>query len=160
MKPTKSVLPPEIMNHFPSGTGLPTFSQWVANLVALEQLIGVAGLLAPAFYEVGNYVFWDEAVAKSLDGKSASTPFGDDPESVERYYNVLNLEEFFLSSADSSLADEELVLAFGHVLQHFWGLALRVAFPERTFMFDVLRDPFDEDGICLTFSQHGSARVK
>jgi len=143
----------DLMLKFPSGTAATTFPEWVANHVSLEQVLGLAGFLNPEFYEVKGHLFWDRYVAESLQGSSPSTPFGDDPKTVERYFNTLNLAEFFLCAADEAVHREELITAFGQVLEHFWGSALRARFPERSCRFEIASDLFKEEGLCLTFWQ-------
>lgn len=140
------------MSRFPSGTAARTFSEWVANHVGLEQLLGLAGFLSPEFFEVDGHVFWDRYVAERLEQMRAlDTPFGDEPAVIERYFNTINLGEFFLASADEAVDDDQLLHAFGHVLREFWGHALRVHFPEAQFRFEVSRNLFNEEGLCFTF---------
>jgi hypothetical protein len=141
------------MSHFPSGTGATNFSDWVANHVGLEQLLGLAGFLSPDFFEIDGHLFWDEHVAERLkELTSFQTPFGDDPATVERYFNTINLGEFFLASADDAVFRDELLQAFGNVLREFWGLALRARFPNRKYEFEIGRGLFGEEGLCFTFS--------
>lgn len=157
MKVYDGILPREIMQQFPSGTAAATFGDWVANHVGLEQVLGLAGFFAPEFVEVKGHVFWDRHVGEDLEKlEQLSTPFGDDPETVERYYNIVNLGEFFLASADQAVHQEALLEAFGRVLQHFWSLALGTRFPDRVYRFEVDHDLFDEEGLCLTFWQDRS----
>lgn len=152
MKVYDGILPREIMQEFPSGTAAATFGDWVANHVGLEQVLGLAGFFAPEFVEVKGHVFWDRHVGEELENlEQLSTPFGDDSETVERYYNIVNLGEFFLASADQAVRHEDLLEAFSCVLQHFWSLALGMRFPDRVYRFEVGHNLFDEDGLCLTF---------
>lgn len=153
MKIHQGVLAAEIMLKFPSGTAVPTFSEWVANHVGLEQLLGLAGFLNPEFYEVRGHLLWDRHVSERLEEASPSTPFGDDPTTVERYFNTINLAEFFLLSADDAVHNEDLVAAFGQVLRNFWGTALRMRFPDREYCFEIAYNLFKEEGLCLTFWQ-------
>jgi hypothetical protein len=143
---------PELMLRFPSGTAARTFSEWAANHVGLEQVIGLAGFLSPGFFEFQGCVFWDEYVVEKLETRGiASSPFGNDDPTIERYYNVVNLAEFFIASADAAVDQESLLVAFGRVLEAFWGNALRSQFPDRVFQFETARDLFDESGLCFTF---------
>lgn len=142
------------MQQFPSGTAAATFGDWVANHVGLEQVLGLAGFLAPEFVEVEGHLFWDRQVGEDLDKlEELSTPFGSDSETVERYYNTVNLGEFLLVAADQAVHREALVENFGRVLHHFWRLALSTRFPDRVYRFEVAQDLFDEEGLCLTFWQ-------
>ena len=150
-------LQPEIMALFPSGTAAPTFAEWVANHAGLEQVLGVAGMLSPSFYEVNGVVVWDKHVAEQLQDAELTTPFGGDATTTERYFNVLNLAEFFLMSADEAVERTELVRAFGSVVEHFWQLALVDRFPDRRFLFEIKEDLFNEEGLCLTFWQQRDA---
>lgn len=84
-------------------------------------------------------------------GSGDFTSFGNDPRTVERYYNLVNLEEFFLAAADEAVERDDLIEAFGRVLEHFWGLALRTRFPDRVYGFEIARDLYAEEGLCLTF---------
>jgi hypothetical protein len=152
MRKGRGVLEPSLMSNFPSGTAAGTFSEWVANHVGLEQLLGLAGFLSPEFFEVEGHVFWDRYVAERLEQtRPLHTPFGDDPVTIERYFNTINLGEFFLASADEAVHQEQLLQAFGHVLREFWGHALRVHFPESEFRFEIAPDLFNEEGLCFTF---------
>lgn len=140
------------MSRFPSRTAARTFSEWVANHVGLEQLIGLAGFLSPDFFEVDGHLFWDWYVVERLEQiHPLRTPFGDDPATVERYFNTMNLGEFFLASADDAVHREDLLRAFGQVLREFWGHALQVRFPDRQYQFEIAPDLFKEEGLCLTF---------
>jgi hypothetical protein len=157
MKTHDGILMTEVMQRFPSGTAAASFGDWVANHVGLEQALGLAGFFAPEFVEVKGHTLWDRHVGEDLEKVAEpSTPFGSDPETVERYYNIVNLAEFFLASADQAVHQEDLVEAFGRVLRHFWSAALRARFPDRTYSFEVARDLFDEEGLCLTFWQRRS----
>ncbi len=153
METHDGVLKPEIMQLFPSGTAAATFPNWVVNLAGLEQFLGVAGMLDPPFYEVKGLVVWDKHVAERLETSEPGTPFGDDPETVERYFNTINLWEFFLMGADEAIERDALVAAFGQVLRHFWGAALRTRFPDRTYRFEISDNLYNEEGPCLTFWQ-------
>jgi hypothetical protein len=152
MRTHKGILPTEIMLQFPSATAAATFGDWVANHVGLEQVLGLAGFLAPEFVEVKGHLFWDRHVAEDIE-LEPSTPFGNDPETVERYFNIVNLAEFFLAAADEAVHREGLVDAFGRVLQHFWSMTLQTRFPDRVYSFEIAPDLFDEKGLCLTFWQ-------
>lgn len=160
MKTHPGALPTDILQRFPSGTAAATFGDWVANHVGLEQVLGLAGFLSPELVEVGDCVLWDRCVGRDLEAKARlATPYGADLETVERYCNLVNLGEFFLASADQAVHEEDLVRAFGRVLEHFWSRSLRARFPDRVFRFEVAEDLFDEEGLCLTFWQErGAAR--
>ena len=147
------VLDPALMTLFPSGTAAPTFPEWVANHAGLEQVLGVAGMLSPTFHDVQGIVVWDKHVADRLRGVELGTPFGNDRKTVERYFNTLNLAEFFLMAADEAVDSDELLAAFGKVLEHFWTMALAIQFPERKFVFEQANGLFEEEGPCLTFCQ-------
>lgn len=158
MKRYPGIFPNELMQSFPSRTAAFNFGEWVANHVGLEQVIGLAGWLEPEFVEVRGHVFWDSRMAETGMFRDESSinlrnSYGDDPETVERYFNVICLAEFFLLSADAAVEEPELVSAFAKVLHHFWGRALRHRFPEREFRFEIAEDLYGEDGLCLTFWQ-------
>jgi hypothetical protein len=153
MKTLDETLKPEIMQLFPSGTAVPTFPEWVANHAGLEQFLCVAGMLNPSFHEVKGLLVWDKRVVDCLDKVEPGTPFGNDPETIERYFNTINLVEFFLMGADEALDREGLVEAFGEVLRYFWSLALKVRFPDRRYRFEIADGLFKEEGPCLTFWQ-------
>lgn len=98
MKRFEGLLVPGLMKDFPSRTVAGSFGDWVANHVSLEQLLGVAGWLSPEFVEIQGHVFWDCESARILGrDRVLSTPFGDDPVTVERYGNIVNLVEFFFA---------------------------------------------------------------
>lgn len=157
MNTSRGILQPDLMLKFPSGTAAQTFAEWVANHVGLEQLLGLAGFLSPEFFELDGHVFWDRYVAERLEGLGPlQTPFGNDSVTVERYFNTINLGEFFLASADDAVHQEDLLYAFGHVLQEFWSQALRVRFPDRQYQFEIATDLFKEEGLCFTFWRAGA----
>lgn len=142
---------PEIMLGFPSRTAAFNFGEWVANHVGLEQVIGLAGFLEPEFVEFRGHLFWNSRIPQ--EAASLRTNFGNDAETVERYFNVICLAEFFLFSADDAVDEPKLVLAFGELLRHFWGRALAARFPEREYRFEIADDLYGEEGLCLTFWQ-------
>jgi len=154
----RGILTTDIMLKFPSGTAAATFPDWVANHVGLEQVLALAGFIDPEFYEVKNHLFWDRHVAERVEHVTPNTPFGNDPETVERYFNTLNLAEFFLLAADEAVHQAHLVEAFGRVLKHFWSIALMRRFPERVYQFELAHDLFNEEGLCLTFWQERGGR--
>lgn len=53
------ILSIDIMQKFPSATAVPTFGEWVANHVGLEQVLGLVGFFSPEFVEVKGHLFWD-----------------------------------------------------------------------------------------------------
>jgi hypothetical protein len=145
MKIYRSSLPIAVLHSLPSGSGQPTYPVWAANHVGLEQILGVAGFLDPEFYEVKGHVFWDWFVAERREERSViTTPFGNDPRTVERYYNIVNLDEFFLLSFDEAVQTKSAIEIFGQVIEHFWGIALKMKFPERVYRFEIAPDLFDE----------------
>jgi len=151
MKKHQGILASDIMLKFPSGTAVSAFPEWVANHVGLESVLGLAGFLDPEFFEVNGHVFWDQHVAERLAQVQISTPFGDDSTTVERYFNTINLAEFFLAAADAAVHCDDLIHAFGLVLQQFWSRALRERFPDHQYRFEIVHDLFQEEGLCLTF---------
>lgn len=154
MEMIDGLLRPTLMQRFPSRTAASSFGDWVANHAGLEQVLGVAGWLAPEFVEIEGHVFWDrESVGVLGPERSLTTPFGNDSKTIERYGNLLNLVEFFLAAADAAVAVPELVDAYGEVLTHFWGMALKLKFPDRRYCFAVESDLYDEMGPCFTFWQ-------
>lgn len=158
MKKHPGLFSTDIMQRFPSRTAAFNFGEWVANHVGLEQVIGLAGWLEPEFVELRGHVFWDSRMAETGEQMQESdinlrTGIGEDPVTVERYFNLVNLAEFFLFSADAAVENQELVSAFGQVLRHFWGRALESRFPDREYRFEIAEDLYGEDGLCLTFWQ-------
>jgi len=129
-----------------------TFSTWVGNCVRLWEVLGIAGFLSPDFFEVGEYLFWDLDVAERIAQTDPRVlPFGDDPCAFERHFNTINLARFFLTSGGKAVEQDELIHAFGRVLRHFWGLALRDRFPERRYEFEIAHGLRGEEGLCFTF---------
>lgn len=141
-------LAPELMQHFPSRTAAAAFHDWLPNHVGLEQLLSVAGFLNPDFYEVSGFVFWHRHTAQQL-----ARPEVELSTESERAANTINLVEFFLMAADEALESRELVESFGEVLRSFWGVALRLRFPDRRFRFELAEGLYGETGLCLTFWQ-------
>ena len=153
MKVYKSNIDVRIMEYFPSKTAAATFPDWVANHAGLEQCIGVMGLLDPPFYEIRDMVFWNLHVADKLRSIEPTTPHGNDSETVEKYFNLFNVSEFFLMAATEAVDIEELVQSFGQSLKYFWAMALQKRLPEKSFEIELSDNLFDEEGLCLTFWQ-------
>ncbi|MBN8613446.1 MAG: hypothetical protein J0L92_22825 [Deltaproteobacteria bacterium] len=159
IKTHQGVLPREVLHQFPLRSPPTThgYAEWIPNFAGLEHVLGVAGLLDPDFHEVGEHVFWSRGVAEGFERVGVvGTRFGNDPVTVERYSNIVNLEEFFLAAADEAVDSDELLAWFAVVLERFWQRALRAHFPERRYLFEVTRNLYDEEGLCLTFWQDRS----
>ena len=142
----------DLMLEFPSQFVTRTFSTWIMNKVGLEQLLVVAGFLMPDFFEVDEYLFWDQGVAECYSRvERIYTEFGDDPVTIERVSNRICLGDFLLLSADEACDNDRLLEAFAHVIREFWGRALRDRFPDRQYQFEIANDLYGEDGLCITF---------
>jgi hypothetical protein len=138
----------------PSDYPIKSFGNYVANCVPLQHVLAVAGLLIPEFVSLHDHVLLRQNLKDSdLEKTHFTTRFGADKRTVERYYNLTSIEEFFLLAADESSQYEHMLKTFAHVLEHFWGIALSDAFPNRRFEFEIANDLYDEEGLCITFWQ-------
>lgn len=55
---------------------------------------------------------------------------------------------------DDASQNNFLLLQFAKVIKCFWGIYLQSLFPDKSFDIELSENGlFDEDGICLTFSQ-------
>lgn len=155
------------------GYGVRRVFSYVGNLVSLEQAIAVLGLLSPGFIELEGHVFWlPDALQYDpqkfpLKGLVESGAGGLEQSSsrrdVERYRNVISIDQFFSKWEGSSewsvfkvgLPEEDYRLChlFAEQITRHWTRALSDCFPEKVFRFEIADDPLDEFGVCLTFWQ-------
>jgi hypothetical protein len=153
VKEHRGILDRTIIEAFPSQRVTKAIPTWVANWAGLEECLAVASLLAPAFYEVENLIVWDVNVARKLERDGLISPFGNDPATLEKYWNIFNLAEFNLLEDIAAQEEPLSVEAFGRVIHHYWSRALVERFPDRWFEFEIRNAMFDEAGLCLTFWQ-------
>lgn len=146
----KDLLPIRLMSKFPSGHPETGFENYIANKVPLEGLLASIAFALPQFLETK-----EGAVVRLVEHGEITlgTKFGSDIKTLERYNNLLNLDELYLLAEDASSHSEELVERLGSVLRETWRLALEMQFPDRIFEVELEEDLFDETGLCLTFSQ-------
>ena len=149
----QGLLDPEKITSYFSGYPIPSYANYVANKVGLEGVLAVAGLLSPAFVEYDNAIFLAENCSNLSEIDTLQEKYLSDPGFIERYINLTCLPEFFLLAANDACDDDHLLEEFGRILIHFWSLRLRQLFPDKTFEFELKEDLFDEEGLCLTFSQ-------
>lgn len=86
--------------------------------------------------------------------RSINTRYGSDIKTLERYVNLFCISDFYLMAADDASQDEFLLHQFANVIKHFWEMYLQNQYPDKLFDIELSENGlFDEDGICLTFSQ-------
>lgn len=179
MKFYQGNIPKESLNLFVSDIGSGEFFSYVGNLVSLEQVISVLGLLSPDFIEVDGHVFWLPN-AQQYDPKKNNLKGWVETESgaleqsasrrdVERYRNMFPINQFFGTWEDApgrpvfkvGLSEEDYRLChlFAEQISKHWHRALLNAFPERVFQFEIADDLLDEYGVCLTFWQRDTSHL-
>lgn len=152
MKELKSSIDIDLIEKFPSQYPNRSYFNYVSNQVGLEGFIAVSGMLSPDITEVNEHVFLKENYP-SLNG-NLSSRFGNDRKTLERYVNLLCLSDFYLMAADEASDDEFWLLKQGEIIKYFWKLHLKELYPKKEFEFELTNNGlFDEDGVCLTFSQ-------
>lgn len=141
-----------LIDKFPSQYPNKSFFNYVSNQVGVEGFLSVAGVLAPSLIEKDGGIFIAENLPM-LNG-NMNTRFGNDIKTLERYVNLFCVSDFYLMAADDASQDDFLLLQFAKVIKHFWGMYIQNLFPEKLFDIELSeKGLFDEDGICLTFSQ-------
>lgn len=151
-KEIKGFVDIDVIDKFPSQYPNKSFFNYVSNQVGVEGFLSVAGVLAPTLIEKDNGIF----IAENLPMLSGNmnTRFGSDIKTLERYVNLFCVSDFYLMAADDASQDDFLLLQFAKVIKHFWDMYLQNQFPEKLFDIELSENGlFDEDGICLTFSQ-------
>ena len=142
----------DLMDKFPSQYPNKSYSNYVANKVGLEGFIAVTGMLLPEIIETEGCIFLKENIPM-LNG-NLKTRFGNDRKTLERYVNLLCLSDFYLLAADEASINEFLLLQQAEIIKYFWHTHLNNLYPNKLFEFEILNDGlYDEDGICITFSQ-------
>ena len=148
----KSFINIDVIEKFPSQYPNKSFFNYVSNHVGVEGFLSVAGVLAPDLINKDGGIFISENLPM-LKG-SMTTRFGDDTKTLERYVNLFCVSDFYLMAADEASQDEVLLLKFANVIKYFWTMYLRTLFPDKEFDVELSEQGlFDEDGICITFSQ-------
>ncbi len=154
MKKMKEILSGEVFGWYPNRYPFKSYVNSVANFVDINGVIAVAGLFSPEFIEYKDHIFLNENVDELLEKNIIfPCPFGGDKKTTERYYNLFNLEEFFILTADESSGDLRMVKKLGDLLLYFWSIKLKETFPNRRFRLEIAEDLYDEHGFCLTFWQ-------
>lgn len=151
-KEIKSFVDVNLIDRFPSRYPNKSFLNYVSNQVGLEGVLAVAGFLAPDLIEKEGGIFLSENFPMLNAG--IRTRFGNEVKALERYVNLLCLSDFYLMAADEASQDESLLLELGRIITRFWEMYLTATFPEKRFDIELSNQGlFDEDGICITFSQ-------
>jgi len=155
MDEIKKILSENIFDWYPSNYPSKSFIDTAMNHVNINDLISVAGLLAPEFIEHEDHVFFKENVKTLLEKKKIfPCPYGyKDKKEIERYYNLFHLGEFFLATQNEASNDTRMLYKFGKLLIYFWRKRLKELFPNKSFSFEIEYDLYDEHGLCLTFWQ-------
>lgn len=143
----------DLMDRFPSQYPHKSFFNYVSNLVGLEGVLSVAGLFAPELIIENNCIFLKENY-EMIAKMNLYKEYENDNKTLERYVNLLCVSEFYLLAADEAFEDEFLFHEFARVIMRFWQMYLQNQFPEKEFDFELHENGlFDEDGLCITFSQ-------
>lgn len=153
----------DIIDEFETGFPFKSFFAYVSNNSTIESFFAAAGMLCPDFIELEDHILLAENTS-TLKGKLLS-PFGNDRKTVERYTNLFCAGEFYfrptvtppeLNSENFvvEVPNEQYQLKLVQMLMFFWQRRLKELFPTKDFEFEIaLEGLYDEDGICLTFSQ-------
>lgn len=151
-KVIKSFIDVDIIDRFPSQYPHKSFFNYVSNNVGIEGFLSVAGVLAPSLIEINGGIYNAENLPL-LNG-NISSRFGSDVKKLERYVNLFCISDFYLMANDEASNNEFLLLHFAKVIKYFWEMYLNNQFPDKLFDIELSENGlFDEDGICLTFSQ-------
>ena len=154
MKKIQEILNEDVFEWYPNRYPFKSYINSVMNFVDMNGVIAVAGLFAPEFVEQKGHVFLKENIKTRLEkNKLFPCPLGKDKITTERYYNLFNLEEFFILTADETSSDLRMVKKLGGLLMYFWGRRLKELFPEKRFKFEMEEDLYNEHGFCITFWQ-------
>lgn len=163
----------DIMRLFYSDIGATEFFSYVGNKVSLEKAIATIAILSPDFIVRDNCIFWSVNAGNYDPVKNEMTGFKRVEENrnilshnrvdIERFYNNFTISQFFHSWEDLpdrsvfavniSEEDKRLCLIFAEQIKYYWTIALKEAFPTRSFEFEIGEDILDEYGVCLTFWQ-------
>lgn len=147
-----NLLDVKLIDSFPSKYPVKSYFNYVANNVPIESFISVAGMLAPRFIELNNSVFLEENI-KIVHG-NRDFRFGNEKKNIEKYVNLFCLSDFYLLAETESSSNGTLLLKMAHIIKAFWEIHLFESFPNRSFDVEIYENGiFDEDGICITFSE-------
>lgn len=170
----------DIMRLFYSDIGSAEFFSYVGNIVSLEKAIATIAILSPDFIERDNCIFWrDNAddydpIKNDMVGfkrvEENKNTISKDKIDIERFYNNFTISQFFHSWEDLpgrsvfavnlSEEDKKLCFIFAEQIKYYWTIALKEAFPTRSFEFEIGEDILDEYGVCLTFWQTEESRAR
>ncbi len=132
----------------------------VGNLVPIEAIISVAGLLSPDIIEHNGGIY------RNLTVKSAEflEQYSETPTKMlkEKYHNILSVSQFLgcwiqeeKHTEERDKKDEELMVELAKIIEYFWNMKLKQDFPDREFIFEIsdgyVDNFYDEYGVCLTF---------
>ncbi|MBU1007769.1 hypothetical protein KKA53_01685 [Candidatus Dependentiae bacterium] len=153
-KNIREILNEDVFEWYPNRYPFKSYINSIMNFVDMNGVIAVAGLFVPKFIEQNGHIFLKENVKNRLEkNKLFPCPLGKDKRTTERYYNLFNLEEFFILTADESSSDIRMVKKLGELLVYFWSRRLKELFPEKQFLFEIKKNLYNEHGFCLTFWQ-------
>jgi hypothetical protein len=152
-----------IIDEFETGFPFKSFFAYVSSNLTIEGFFAVAGMLCPDFIELEGHILLAENINALED--NLSSPFGNDKKTIERYINLFSTQEFTFrpvimpqgSNSESfvvEIPNEQYQLKLVQILNFFWQRRLKELFPNKEFDFEITKEGlFDEDGICLTFSE-------
>ncbi|WP_081628576.1 hypothetical protein [Novispirillum itersonii] len=173
------------MRLFYSDIGSTEFFSYVGNLVSLEKAISVIAMLSPDFILRDNCIFWRdnadeyEEIKYPMIGlklnkdkdkdKDKKHEITEEKKYIEMYRNNFSISQFFSSWEelpdikcnyfDINGEDRELCFIFAEQIKYHWTIALKEAFPNRSFEFEIGDNILDEYGVCLTFWQTEESRA-
>lgn len=152
-KEIKSFIDIDVIDNFPSEYPKKSFFNYVSNIVGVESVLAVAGMFAPELVNEDGCIFLKENYPIIINN-NLYDKFGSDTKNLERYVNLFCVSDFYLMAADDASQNDFLLLQFAKVIKCFWGMYLQSQFPDKLFDIELSENGlFDEDGICLTFSQ-------
>ncbi|GGG59940.1 hypothetical protein [Hymenobacter glacieicola] len=129
-----------------------SFFNYIANNVKIEDFISVAGFLMPDIVQVDGLILLAENY--KIINDNLKNKLNNDNKQIERYVNLFCVSDFYLLAANELSFNHDWQLKQGEIIVKFWKMRLNEIFPELKFDFELSATGlFDEDGICITFSQ-------
>lgn len=145
----------DLIEKFPSGFPHKSFSAFIFNLVDVESAVSVAGIMFPELVEMDGHFFLKETCEAIGDDKILRhSTYGTDRKTLERYRNLYAFDDIFWLLYEKGSDIELLMLQFAKTLVYAWEMHFKRMLPHITFEFEIAPNGlFDEDCICITFSQ-------
>lgn len=150
MKVYKSIADNEIMKHFKTIMGRSLMNH-ASNTCGIEETLAVASVLCPEIIEVNGCIFISEFYNGNID--SLEEQFKYNKKEIEMFVNSWSLADFFLQASDESVHKDEIIEAFGKVIQYFWGMRMKELFPDKKIIVELGDEIMGERGLTITVYQ-------